>query len=189
MASGRLVLTQATVSDAEVSFTVARAQSDSRDCGDDPTLSATRGKWQRDEMRDSINIWQRYASPVWMDINPSDTLQFRSARENEDERHICPLQLDVIRRGIQLWTNPGDVVLDPFMGIASTGYVALEMGRTFIGFELKPSYYECSVKNLQQAEHTSADRKDDLFSINQTSQESQETCGAEEQATQDQEEF
>lgn len=70
----------------------------------------------------------------------------------DDERHICPLQLDVIRRGMQLWTNVGDLVLDPFMGIGSTGYVALEMGRLFVGFELKPSYYECSVKNLQRAE-------------------------------------
>lgn len=119
--------------------------------GDDPTLAGTRGKWKRDEMRDSINIWQRYASPVWMDINPSDTLQFRNARDNDDERHICPLQLDVIRRGVQLWSNQGDVVLSPFMGIGSEGYVALELGRAFIGFELKPSYYECAAKNLAEA--------------------------------------
>jgi len=104
-----------------------------------------------DDTRDSINIWQRYASPVWMDINPSDTLQFRNARDNDDERHICPLQLDVIRRGIQLWSNPGDVVLSPFMGIGSEGHVALEMGRGFVGFELKPSYYECAIKNLAAA--------------------------------------
>lgn len=104
-----------------------------------------------DETRNSINIWQRYASPVWMDINPSDTLQFRSARDNDDERHICPLQLDVIRRGVQLWSNPGDVVLSPFMGIGSEGYVALEQGRRFVGFELKPSYYECAVKNLNES--------------------------------------
>jgi len=104
-----------------------------------------------DDTRDSINIWQRYASPVWMDINPSDTLQFRNARDNDDERHICPLQLDVIRRGVQLWSNPGDVVLSPFMGIGSEGHVALELGRAFIGFELKPSYYECAVKNLAAA--------------------------------------
>ena len=105
-----------------------------------------------DEIKDSINIWQRYASPVWMDINPSDTLQYRSARANEDERHICPLQLDVIRRGMQLWSNPGDVVLSPFAGIGSEGYVALEQGRKFVGFELKPSYFNCAVKNLQVAE-------------------------------------
>ena len=88
-----------------------------------------------------------------MDINPSDTLQYRSARENDDERHICPLQLDVIRRGMQLWSNPGDVVLSPFAGIGSEGYVAIEQGRSFIGFELKPSYFECAVNNLQQAEN------------------------------------
>jgi DNA modification methylase len=105
-----------------------------------------------DAVRDSINIWQRYASPVWMDINPSDTLQYRSARENDDERHICPLQLDVIRRGIQLWSNPGDIVLSPFAGIGSEGHVAIEQGRSFIGFELKPSYFECAVNNLYQAE-------------------------------------
>ncbi len=104
-----------------------------------------------DDTRNSINIWQRYASPVWMDINPSDTLQFRSARDNDDERHICPLQLDVIRRGIQLWTNPGDLVLSPFMGIGSEGYVSLELDRRFVGFELKPSYYDVAVKNLAAA--------------------------------------
>lgn len=105
-----------------------------------------------DPVRDSINIWQRYASPVWMDIDQGDTLQYRSAKENDDERHICPLQLDVIRRGIQLWSNPGDVVLSPFAGIGSEGYVAIEQGRSFIGFELKPSYFECAVNNLYQAE-------------------------------------
>lgn len=114
-----------------------------------------------DDIRDSINIWQRYASPVWMDINPSDTLQFRNARDNDDERHICPLQLDVIRRGIQLWSNPGDVVLSPFMGIGSEGHVAIEMGRAFVGFELKPSYYECAVKNLTAAEKS--ERGQSLF--------------------------
>jgi DNA modification methylase len=101
-----------------------------------------------DATRDSINIWQRYASPVWMDINPSNTLQFRSARDNNDERHICPLQLDVIRRGVQLWSNPGDLVLSPFMGIGSEGHVAIELGRRFVGFELKPSYYDVAIKNL-----------------------------------------
>lgn len=115
-----------------------------------------------DDTRNSINIWQRYASPVWMDINPSNTLQFRNARDNDDERHICPLQLDVIRRGIQLWSNPGDLVLSPFMGIGSEGHVALEMGRAFVGFELKPSYYDCAVKNLAEAEKSST--QDTLFS-------------------------
>jgi uncharacterized Fe-S cluster protein YjdI len=96
----------------------------------------------------SHTVWQRYASPVWMDIDPSDTLQRESARTEEDSRHICPLQLTVIRRGIELWTNPGDVVLSPFAGIGSEGYVALEERRRYIGVELKDSYYEQAKRNL-----------------------------------------
>lgn len=95
-----------------------------------------------------VDEWQKIASPVWMDINPSDTLQFKSAREHDDERHICPLQLDVIRRGIRLWSAPGDVVLTPFLGIGSEAYCAVEMGRKAIGVELKKSYFEQAVKNL-----------------------------------------
>ena len=87
-----------------------------------------------------------------MDINPSDTLQYRSARANDDERHICPLQLEVIRRGLQLWSNPGDLVLSPFAGIGSEGYCSLQANRRFVGFELKPSYYNCAVNNLQACE-------------------------------------
>lgn len=102
--------------------------------------------------RFSIEVWQRYASPIWSDIKAGDTLQKESAREDEDERHICPLQLQVIERGIELWTNPGDVVFDPFTGIGSTGYQALKSGRKFIGCELKESYYKQSVGNLQAAE-------------------------------------
>ncbi len=98
-----------------------------------------------------VDLWQKVASPVWMDINPSDTLQYMSAREHDDERHICPLQLDVIRRGVMLWTNPGDIVLSPFMGIGSEGYVSLEMGRRFVGVELKASYYHQAVANLAAA--------------------------------------
>lgn len=96
-----------------------------------------------------VSLWQRYASPVWMDINPSDTLQYRSAREEKDERHICPLQLTVIERGIELWTNPNDVVLTPFLGIGSEAYTALKMGRRAIGIELKESYYAQAVKNCE----------------------------------------
>lgn len=96
-----------------------------------------------------VSLWQQYASPVWMDINPSDTLQYRSAREHDDERHICPLQLDVIRRGIKLWSNPDDIVLSPFMGIGSEGYCALEMGRRFVGAELKQSYFKQASRNLE----------------------------------------
>lgn len=99
----------------------------------------------------SHHVWRRYASPVWMDINQSNTLQKESAREEEDERHICPLQLDVIERAMQLWTNPGDITLSPFEGIGSEGYVAVKMGRRFVGIELKGSYFQLSVKNLQSA--------------------------------------
>lgn len=95
-----------------------------------------------------VKMWQRYASPIWTDINMTDTLQHRSAREHEDERHICPLQLGVIRRAIRLWTNEGDTVLSPFMGIGSEGHVALEMGRRFVGAELKSSYFRQACRNL-----------------------------------------
>lgn len=100
----------------------------------------------------SIDIWQKYASPVWMDINPSNTLQFRTARAENDERHICPLQLDVIERCLQLWSNPGDIVLSPFAGIGSEGYVSLKQERKFIGIELKDSYFRSAVSNLRAAE-------------------------------------
>ena len=105
-----------------------------------------------------VDLWQKVASPVWMDINPSDTLQYRSARADDDERHICPLQLEVIRRGVMLWTNPGDIVLSPFMGIGSEGYVSLQMGRKFVGVELKDSYFGQAVRNLAGAqEHQDSD--------------------------------
>lgn len=96
--------------------------------------------------------WRRYASPVWMDINFSNTLNGRLARGEEDERHICPMALDIIERGLHLWTNPGDVVMDPFTGIGSTGYAALKLGRKFIGVELKESYFETAARNLAAAE-------------------------------------
>jgi DNA modification methylase len=106
----------------------------------------------RDDPVYSHQVWRRYASPVWMDINQSDTLQRESAREEADERHVCPLQLQVIERGLELWTNTGDVVLDPFSGIGSTGYVAVQRGRRFIGFELKASYHQQACANLHNAE-------------------------------------
>lgn len=98
-----------------------------------------------------VDLWQKYASPVWMDIRQSDTLQKKSARAEEDERHICPLQLEVIKRCICLWTNPGDIVLDPFAGIASTNYMALRLDRRTIGVELKESYYQQAVLNCEMA--------------------------------------
>lgn len=106
----------------------------------------------KSEGRLSIDIWQRYASPVWMDINPSNTLQKGSAREEEDERHICPLQLDVIERCLQLWSNPGDTVLSPFAGIGSEIYQAILMDRKGVGIELKESYFRQAVANCRIAE-------------------------------------
>ena len=115
-----------------------------------------------------VERWQRYASPVWAvrgepddegfyrihpDIDPGDTLQHRSVREDKDERHICPLQLEVVRRAVRLWTNDGDTVLSPFMGIGSEGVVAIEEGRRFVGAELKGSYFETASRNLAAAEH------------------------------------
>lgn len=98
-----------------------------------------------------VSVWQRYASPVWMDIEPNDTLQRESAREHDDERHICPLQLEVIRRGIRLWTNPNDEILSPFAGIGSEGYIAIQEGRRFQGVELKESYFAQATANLKIA--------------------------------------
>lgn len=95
-----------------------------------------------------VSEWQKYASPVWDDINPSDTLQGRSAREEDDERHICPLQLEVIRRCLRLWTNEGDLVLSPFAGIGSEGFESIKAGRRFVGVELKRSYYDQACKNM-----------------------------------------
>jgi DNA modification methylase len=102
-----------------------------------------------------LPTWQRYASPVWFDIQRTDVLNAKVAREDRDEKHICPLQLEVIRRAVRLWSNPGEVVLSPFMGIGSEGYVSIESKRRFVGIELKPSYFNMAVKNLQQAERES----------------------------------
>jgi len=114
------------------------------------------------EMWVSVFVWQRYASPVWMDINPSNTLQYRNARDEKDEQHISPLQLDVIERCIDLWSNPNDVILTPFLGIGSEVYSAVKMGRKGIGFELKPSYFTQAVKNCELAEKLEGDN---LFSM------------------------
>lgn len=105
------------------------------------------------DLATNIDTWQRYASPVWMDINQTRTLQYQNARDTDDERHIAPLQLDVIERAMQLWSKEGDVVFSPFMGIGSEGYVALQTGRKFIGAELKESYFALASRNLDEAEN------------------------------------
>jgi DNA modification methylase len=104
------------------------------------------------EERYSIAVWQRYAEPVWLDIAQSDVLSRKEARDEADEAHIAPLQLTPIRRCIDLWSNPGDVVLSPFAGIGSELFVALQMGRKAIGAELKPSYFRQGVQNCERAE-------------------------------------
>lgn len=98
--------------------------------------------------------WRRYASPVWMDIRMNNTLQYMSARENEDERHICPLSLDISKRAIQLWSNEKEKVFTPFMGIGSEVYSAVELNRYGIGIELKESYFNQALKNIEHLENS-----------------------------------
>lgn len=120
-------------------------------------------KWPQDESQEQgiepvthtkddfpLEMWQRYASPVWFDIVQTNVLNVEQARENQDEKHVCPLQLGVIERALQLWTNPGDVVLSPFAGIGSEGYESLRLNRRFIGIELKKSYAQVARKNLER---------------------------------------
>jgi len=101
-------------------------------------------------------IWQQYASPVWFDIRQTKVLPYRAARDGDDEKHICPLQLDVVERCLTLWTAEGDTVLTPFMGVGSEVYVAVANGRRGIGIELKPSYYKQAVRNLKSLENGKA---------------------------------
>lgn len=123
-------------------------------------LRDARGRWPRwnpfpvgsEAYRQwSIHVWQRYASPVWMDIDQTDVLNCEPGRERNDEKHICPLQLGVIERALLLWSNPGDLVLSPFAGIGSEGYVAVRLGRKFVGSELKDSYWRVAARNLGRA--------------------------------------
>lgn len=108
-----------------------------------------------DPRRYSIDVWQRYASPVWFDINQSRTLQYTTARDDKDEKHICPLQLDVIERAIHLWSNPGDLIASPFAGIGSELVSALRMGRRAVGSELKRGYWDIASQNLATFENPS----------------------------------
>lgn len=106
-----------------------------------------------------VDTWQQWASPVWMDIDYSDTLNKMEARSEEDEKHICPLQLPTIKRAVSLWSNKGETVLTPFMGIGSEVYQSVLIGRKGIGFELKQSYFDVAVKNIKQAEFDSNQNK------------------------------
>lgn len=98
-----------------------------------------------------LDQWQEWASPVWMSVNQTNVLNVKAAKSANDERHLCPLQLDVIDRALVMWSNPGDVVLSPFMGIGSEGYCSLKAGRKFIGTELKESYWRQACENLKGA--------------------------------------
>jgi len=111
-------------------------------CGSDDPSKGISG------IKKSHNIWRAYASPVWMDVRQTKTLNARAAREADDEKHLCPLQLDVIERACVLWSNPGEVVLTPFMGVGSEVYAAVLNGRKAIGVELKTAYYNQAVRNL-----------------------------------------
>lgn len=108
-----------------------------------------------------VDRWQEWASPVWMDIRQGNVLNVRVAREAQDEKHLCPLQLDLIERAVMLWSNPGDTVLSPFMGIGSEGFVAVKCGRRYVGAELKESYFRQAVRNIGEMEAERADG--DLF--------------------------
>jgi DNA modification methylase len=112
-----------------------------------------------------VDQWQQWASPVWMDIQQTNTLNVRVAKDDKDEKHLCPLQLDLIERAVILWSNPGDVVLSPFMGIGSEGYVATKLKRKFVGVELKESYWRQAVKHLQGVEAQSATLFDQLEAV------------------------
>lgn len=105
-----------------------------------------------------LDQWQEWASPVWMDTRETGTLDAARARDPKDEKHICAMPLDIIKRAITLWSNQGDVVLSPFMGIGSEGYCALKLRRKFIGVELKQSYFDSAVKTL-----SGIDVQDDMF--------------------------
>ena len=115
------------------------------------TMEFPKGKTHDDQRKNkqSHEIWQRYASPVWFDINQTRVLSKEMARDEEDEKHVCPLQLDTIERCLELWSNPGDTVLSPFAGIGSEVYCAVEAGRVGVGIELKESYFKQAVKNLE----------------------------------------
>jgi len=100
-----------------------------------------------------LDQWQEWASPVWPDTRETDVLHgWKGARGQDDERHICPMPLDLIRRAVLMWSNPGDVVLDPFNGIGSTGHEAVRLGRQYIGIELKPEYADLAAGHLKRAE-------------------------------------
>ena len=134
----------------EGGFTFYTGELDSRESNEHPSKFARKAKGGA---MSSVRIWQRYAEPVWWDINQTRVLNYKPATSSQDEKHICPLQMDVIERAIQLWSQPGEVVFSPFAGIGSEGVGAINLERKFAGVELKPEYYELAIKNLTIAEN------------------------------------
>jgi len=120
--------------------------------------------WKGDQKKNKRShwIWQQYASPVWFDIHQTDVLPFKTAREGDDEKHVCPLQLGVIERCIVLWSAEGDIVFTPFMGVGSEVYVAVKNDRKAIGVDLKGSYYRQAVRNLKSLKKRKARKGFDL---------------------------
>jgi DNA modification methylase len=115
-------------------------------------------------------IWRRYASPVWMDIRSGRLMPYKEARETDEEKHVCPLQLDVIERCLILWSNPGDVVLTPFLGVGSEAYAAIINGRKAIGVELKETYYRQALRNIELATQGVEPDEESLFTSDSVSE-------------------
>lgn len=124
-------------------------------------------KGKQTENRFSHWIWRQYASSIWDDIRMGRVLPFQAAKDSEDEKHVHPLQLDVIDRAIALRTNPGEIVLTPFMGVGSEVYAAVMAGRKGVGIELKPSYYRQALRNLEAAANARPDggEQKDMFGL------------------------
>ena len=149
---------------------------------DHPSKFARNGRGNYDR---SIAIWRRYAEPVWWDIDQTDVLNFKLAKSEKDARHICPLQLGLIERAVEIWSLPGDVVLSPFAGICSEGVVSLRCGRKFVGIELKPEYVEHGVRFLREQESKMRERTlfDDVEHLAADAEEAEETESVEESTT------
>jgi len=135
---------------------VAHPEGLTKYCGSDNPSEGETG------IKKSHHIWRAYASPVWMDIRQTHVLNVRAAREADDEKHVCPLQLDVIERACVLWSNPGEVVFTPFMGVGSEVYGAVLNGRKGVGIELKTAYYNQAVRNLAEVESA---REQELIAV------------------------
>lgn len=150
---------------------IAHPNGFARYAGTDPVPQELVAKYARgwkDQKTNALShwIWRRYASCVWMDVHAGELLPYREAKDEDEEKHICPLQLQVIERAIALWSNEGDVVFTPFLGVGSEAFVAVKMGRKAIGIELKPSYFRQAVKNVGKAHEAAlVDESGSLFHL------------------------